>query len=131
MEPKHRHTRVLVIDDDEDLSALVELVLSRHGMEVYLAWTGQQGLQSCEELHPDLVILDCMLPGMNGWEVFNRLRAIGDFPVIVHTAMSDVASEKRWRDIGAADYLTKPQHPRELAARVAAVIEAHFPTTVP
>ena len=94
MEPKHSHKRALVIDDDEDLTALIELVLSRHGTEVYTAFTGQQGLQYFKEVQPDVVILDVMLPGMNGWEVLNRLRATSDVPVIVHTVLTDADSRK-------------------------------------
>jgi len=125
MEPKHSHKRALVIDDDEDLTALIELVLSRHGTEVVTAFTGQQGLQYFKEVQPDVVILDVMLPGMNGWEVLNRLRATSDVPVIVHTVLTDADSRKRGRHLGAADYITKPQLPQEFAERVASIINSY------
>jgi DNA-binding response OmpR family regulator len=120
-----RSKRVLVIDDEEDLTALIELILSQFGIDVYTAFSGQQGLQCFRDVQPDLVIVDVMLPGMTGWDVIKQLRKMSAVPVIIHTVLTDGASQKRGRDLGAIDYITKPYLPQVFAARVTSIIDGY------
>lgn len=117
---RHR-TNVLVIDDDEDLLTLIDVVLSRNGMKVYTVLDGEQGLRQLAQVRPDVIILDVMLPGMNGWAVIKQLRKITDVPVVMLTALTTAADRQYAFDLGAADYITKPFMPDDLLNRVMAV----------
>lgn len=114
--------KILVIDDDECLLTLTERVLQKQGYSVSTATHGEQGLALFRQIAPDLVILDVMMPGMDGWEVCRRLRQISAVPIIFLTALG---SEKNVVDGlmgGADDYLVKPFRPDELWARVNALL---------
>ena len=118
--------KILVIDDDLDSLKLIGLLLQRHGYEVAAAPGGAQGLSLAEEDPPDLVLLDLMMPDMDGYEVCRRLRAnphLAHIPVIMFTAKTRVDDKVAGFEAGADDYLTKPTHPAELAARVKAMLE--------
>jgi DNA-binding response OmpR family regulator len=116
---------VLVADDDEDILELVSFRLERAGYEVVTARDGAAALATAQETRPDLAVLDVMMPGLNGYEVTQRLRAddaTRDIPVILLTARVQEADVNRGFEAGADDYLRKPFSPQELRARVQAII---------
>jgi two-component system, OmpR family, alkaline phosphatase synthesis response regulator PhoP len=114
--------RVLVVDDDVKIVELVKIYLARDGYTVIPAYNGDDALRLAREAHPDLVVLDIMLPGMDGLEVCRRLRSESDVPVILLTAKTTEQDRIAGLDLGADDYVTKPFSPKELAARVRAVL---------
>lgn len=117
--------RILIVDDDVDSLKLIGLMLQRQGYEVIVANSGQQALTKAEAEHPDLIILDIMMPDMDGYEVCRRLRrdsATQTIPIIMFTAKTMVDDKVAGFEAGADDYLTKPTHPAELASRVRAVL---------
>ena len=113
---------ILVVEDDESTREIVELYLRRDGHAVVQARDGLEGLRLAREARPDLVVLDLMLPGLDGMEVCRSLREESDVPVVMLTARVDEADRLAGLDLGADDYVTKPFSPRELAARVRAVL---------
>jgi two-component system response regulator MprA len=110
--------RILVIEDERGISDFIELGLTQKGYEVAVAATGEKGLDSAREKPPDLVILDLMLPGIDGVEVCRLLRRESDVPVIMLTARDSVTDKVDGLDAGADDYITKPFVFDELLARV-------------
>ncbi len=114
--------RVLVVDDDDKTVELVKMYLNRDGYRVLTADNGITALELARANHPDLIVLDLMLPGMNGLEVCRTLREESDVPIIMLTAMSTDDDKLTGLEIGADDYVTKPFSPRELAARVRVVL---------
>jgi DNA-binding response OmpR family regulator len=116
---------VLVADDDEDILGLVSFRLERSGYEVAAAKDGEEALRLARELSPALVVLDVMMPRLDGYEVTRRQRedeATRGIPVILLTALAQEADVARGFESGADDYLRKPFSPQELAARVQAVL---------
>jgi two-component system, OmpR family, alkaline phosphatase synthesis response regulator PhoP len=113
---------VLVVDDERNIVQLVRLYLSREGVRVESAGGGRQALDKAAALRPDLVLLDLMLPEVDGLEVCRRLRRESDVPIIMITARDDDVDRIVGLELGADDYLTKPFNPRELVARVKAVL---------
>ena len=113
---------VLVVDDDVKTTELVKLYLKRDGYKVITAYDGIQAVELANESHPDLVVLDLMLPGLSGFEVFHKLRGESDVPIIMLTAKTTEQDRLAGLDLGADDYVTKPFSPKELAARVRAVL---------
>ena len=123
--------RILVVEDEEALAALLDYNLGREGFEVRVAGDGDEAMTAIEEERPDLVLLDWMLPGLSGIEVCRRIRArseLGDMPVIMLTARGEEADRVRGLDTGADDYLTKPFSVPELVARVRALLRRARPT---
>ncbi len=114
--------RVLVVDDDVKTVELVKLYLNRDGYRVLTAYDGIKALRLAREASPDLIVLDLMLPGINGLEICRTLRAESDVPIIMLTAMTTDRDKLTGLDLGADDYVTKPFSPRELAARVRAIL---------
>jgi DNA-binding response OmpR family regulator len=114
--------QVLVVDDDPLVARLVRLHLDRAGYRVRSAATGQQALDSAIDDLPDLVILDLMLPDLDGYDVCRQLREFSLVPVILLTAKGEQVDKLRGFELGADDYLTKPFAPQELLARVRAVL---------
>jgi two-component system alkaline phosphatase synthesis response regulator PhoP len=114
--------KVLVVDDDEKTVELVKLYLNRDGYRVITAYDGNDALKLARENQPDLIVLDLMLPGINGLEICRILREESDVPIIMLTALTTDDDRLKGLDIGADDYVTKPFSPRELAARVRAVL---------
>jgi DNA-binding response OmpR family regulator len=114
--------RVLVVDDDVKTVELVKLYLNRDGYKVLTAYDGVEALRLARESHPDLIVLDLMLPGIDGLEVCRALRDESDVPIIMLTAKTTDEDKLTGLDLGADDYVTKPFSPRELAARVRAVL---------
>ncbi len=111
-------TKILVIEDEPDIADFIRRGLGLKGYEVTVAPTGEQALDSARELSPDLVILDLMLPGMDGVQVCRLLRKESDLPIIMLTARDSVADKVDGLDAGADDYITKPFVFDELLARV-------------
>ncbi len=114
--------RVLVVDDDVKTVELVKLYLNRDGYRVLTAYDGVEALRLAREGHPDLIVLDLMLPGIDGLEVCHILRGESDVPIIMLTAKTTDQDKLAGLNLGADDYVTKPFSPRELAARVRAVL---------
>ena len=116
------NSRVLIIDDDEKLNLLLTDYLLKMGFEVLSAVLPEEGLQLLEQENPDLVILDVMLPEMDGFEVCRTIRQSSTVPVIMLTARGEVMDRVVGLEIGADDYLPKPFEPRELVARIQSVL---------
>jgi CheY-like chemotaxis protein/MinD-like ATPase involved in chromosome partitioning or flagellar assembly len=113
--------KILIIDDDLDTLRLVGLMLQRQGYQISAATNGQQGLDKAFEEDPDLILLDLMMPDMDGYEVARRLRqnpSTMETPVLMFTAKTQLDDKVMGFEVGANDYLTKPTHPAELQARV-------------
>ena len=114
--------RVLVVDDDMKTVELVRLYLDRDGYQVLTAYDGVEALRLARESYPDLVVLDLMLPDIDGLEVCRTLRRESDVPIIMLTARTTDQDKLAGLDLGADDYVTKPFSPKELVARVRAVL---------
>ncbi|MGD8553978.1 MAG: response regulator transcription factor [Anaerolineales bacterium] len=114
--------RILVVDDEANIIDLTRLYLEREGYQVDAATDGAQALEMIQAQNPDLVILDIMLPEVDGLEVCRRVRADSDVPIIMLTARDHDIDKIVGLELGADDYLTKPFNPRELTARVKAIL---------
>jgi two-component system, OmpR family, alkaline phosphatase synthesis response regulator PhoP len=115
-------TKILVVDDEPSITNLVSAYLKPEGYEVYIAADGNAGLKAARAFKPDLIILDIMLPGMNGIELLSRLRRESEVYVIMLTARTEETDKLVGLSVGADDYVTKPFSPRELVARVKAAL---------
>lgn len=114
--------RVLVIDDDPKITALLRRALTFEGYEVITAASGQEGVDMALQEAPDLIVLDIMLPGLDGWEVCRQLRQHSTVPILMLTARDEVADRVKGLNLGADDYLVKPFALEELLARVHAML---------
>lgn len=115
-------TKILVIDDEPSITNLVSAYLKPEGYEVFTAADGNAGLKAARTFKPDLIILDLMLPGIDGIELLTRLRRESDVYVIMLTAKTEETDKVIGLSVGADDYVTKPFSPRELVARVKAAL---------
>ena len=115
-------SRVLVVDDDPGIVKLVRAYLEQAGFEVAVAYDGKKAMQIARHDRPDLVVLDLMLPEMDGWDVCRALRKESDVPIIMLTARVEESDKLIGLELGADDYVTKPFSPRELVARVRSVL---------
>ena len=115
-------TKILVIDDEPSITDLVSAYLRTEGYEVYTAADGNAGLKAARAFKPDLIILDLMLPGIDGIELLSRLRRESEVYVIMLTARTEETDKIVGLSVGADDYVTKPFSPRELVARVKAAL---------
>jgi two-component system alkaline phosphatase synthesis response regulator PhoP len=116
---------ILVVDDEEHIIELARMYLERDGFTVRGACDGAEALEKIRTLRPALIVLDLMLPEVDGWEVCRRTRAESDVPIIMLTARSDDVDKIVGLELGADDYLTKPFNPRELVARVKAILRRY------
>jgi two-component system, OmpR family, alkaline phosphatase synthesis response regulator PhoP len=114
--------RILIIEDDPKTASVLDLYLRNAGYRTMIAATGDEGLALARSQRPDLVLLDLMLPGMGGLEVCRRVREVSPLPIIMLTARSTEEDKLRGLGLGADDYIAKPFSPREVVARVAAVL---------
>lgn len=114
--------RILLVDDDGNISHLVRLYLEKEGFEVSEAARGDEALASFRKRQPDLVLLDVMLPGIDGLQVLKEIRKAGKVPVIMLTAKDETFDKVLGLELGADDYITKPFENKELVARVKAVL---------
>ena len=123
-ENETRH--ILCIEDDPEMIDLIRLILSRHGFEVHGASNGEEGLKMIQEEHPDLILLDLMMPEMDGWEVYQRMKAdevMKNIPVIVATARAQSIDKVLGLHIAKVDdYISKPFSPQELLNSVDKVL---------
>lgn len=113
---------ILVVDDEANIRELARMYLEQDGYRVLIAVNGQMALDTIRQQNPDLVVLDLMLPGIDGWEVCRRIRASSRLPILMLTARDDDIDKIVGLEMGADDYLTKPFNPRELVARVRAIL---------
>jgi len=123
--------KVLLIDDDATLLEFIKEYLHTENLEVLTAPNGQEGLRLAYREHPNLVILDVMMPGMDGWEVTARLRELSDVPIILLTGKSSEADKLRGFGLGVDDYVVKPFSFAELFARINAVLARIRPAGAP
>lgn len=121
---------VLIIEDDPNTASLIATYLQREGFTTRLAGDGESGLASARSYQPNLVILDLMLPKLDGWEVCRQLRKISDLPVLMLSARDDEIDRILGLSIGADDYVVKPFSPRELVERVKAILRRARPAQV-
>lgn len=121
---------VLVVDDEPRIVDTLRLYLERDGFRVATALDGLSALEAAERNKPDLIILDLMLPGLSGWDVTRELRSRSAVPIIMLTARSDETDRVVGLELGADDYVTKPFSPREVVARVRAVLRRSSPAEV-
>ncbi len=118
---------LLIVDDERNIVELVDLYARQAGFDTRRAYDGEAALQAIEREAPAIVILDLMLPKVSGWDVCKRVRAKSDLPIIMLTARDDDIDKIVGLEIGADDYLTKPFNPRELMARVKAILRRAKP----
>jgi DNA-binding response OmpR family regulator len=116
---------ILVVDDEANIIELAKMYLQNEGYVVEGARDGREALTKIKSLQPALVVLDLMLPEVDGWEVCRKVRSDSDVPIIMLTARSDDVDKIVGLELGADDYLTKPFNPRELVARVKAVLRRY------
>lgn len=116
---------VLVVDDEKKIQELVKLYLENEGYKVITAGDGEKALELTKKLSPSLVILDIMLPKLDGWEVCKQIRSRSSVPIIMLTARGEEVDRVLGLELGADDYVSKPFSPRELVARVKAVLRRY------
>jgi DNA-binding response OmpR family regulator len=114
--------RILVVDDEERMVRFIRLNLEHDGFQVSEAFNGKQAVQRLRDVNPDLILLDVMMPDLDGFEVLEMIREISNVPVIMLTAKGEEDDRVRGLEKGADDYVTKPFSPRELVSRVRAVL---------
>ncbi|HZY44755.1 MAG TPA: response regulator transcription factor [Anaerolineae bacterium] len=113
---------ILIVDDEQNIIELARLYLEQEGFRVESANTGRAALDKVKAVDPALIVLDLMLPEIDGWEVCRRVRSNSDVPIIMLTARDEDVDKIVGLEIGADDYMTKPFNPRELVARVKAIL---------
>ncbi|MGE5595135.1 MAG: response regulator [Hyphomicrobiales bacterium] len=114
--------KILVVDDEQNIRDLAALYLEKEGFAVETAANGMEALTRFDEIQPQMVILDVMMPGMTGFDVCRELRREHDVPILMLTARSDDVDKIVGLELGADDYMTKPFNPREMVARVKAIL---------
>jgi two-component system, OmpR family, alkaline phosphatase synthesis response regulator PhoP len=123
--------KILIVDDEPHIVELIELYATQAGYAVVLAHDGERAVAVADQERPDLIVLDLMLPKLNGFEVCKRIRQKSDVPIVMLTARTDDIDKIVGLEIGADDYLTKPFNPRELIARVRAILRRVGATPTP
>nr|WP_305790379.1 response regulator transcription factor [Calderihabitans maritimus] len=117
--------KIMVVDDDENICELVRLYLTKENFEVVVVHDGLTALEKIEEEVPSLVILDIMMPGMDGWEVCREIRKMSNLPIIMLSAKGESFDKILGLELGSDDYVVKPFDPKELVARVKAVLRRY------
>jgi DNA-binding response OmpR family regulator len=117
--------KILVVDDDYNICELIRLYLEKEGYEVIVAYNGSKALEIFKSEAPSLVILDIMLPGMDGWQVCREIRRISNIPIIMLTAKGETFDKVLGLELGADDYMVKPFETKELVARIKAVLRRY------
>lgn len=110
--------KILVVDDDGALAEMITIMLRSEGFETHTAMSGSEAIEKIERVNPDLVLLDVMLPGMNGIDVCSKIRETSGVPIIMLTARTDTQDVVKGLESGADDYVVKPFNPKELVARI-------------
>ena len=116
------NTKILIIDDDPHISEAIKLYLEKEGHEIKNAYDGIDGINMFKAIDPDLVLLDIMMPGKDGWQVCREIREISSKPIIMLTAKGEVFDKVLGLELGADDFLAKPVDMKELSARIKAVL---------
>lgn len=122
---------ILVVEDDRNTAALIKAYLEKEGFQTIQAYDGEEALQLIKQAEPAFVILDIMLPKIDGWEVCRRLRSFSEVPVLMLTAREEEIDRVLGLTLGADDYVVKPFSPRELVARVKAILRRTGPPREP
>ena len=117
--------KILIVEDEQNIAELLRLYLEREGLETVIANDGERGVAEFERVRPDLVLLDIMLPGLDGWGVLRKIRAQADTPVIMLTAKGETFDKVTGLEMGADDYITKPFDMKEVVARIRAVLRRY------
>ena len=115
-------TKILLVDDDPNIRQLVNLYLEKEGFEVEMADRGDTAVEKFKTFAPNLILLDLMLPGMDGWQVCREVRKTSNVPIIMLTAKDETFDKVLGLELGADDYMVKPFDPKELVARIKAVL---------
>ena len=118
-------SKILVVDDDKNINELLRLYLEKEGYTVAAAFDGRDAVKKFDEFGPDLVLLDIMLPGMDGWQVCREIRKKSDKPVIMITAKGETFDKVLGLELGADDYVVKPFDTKEVVARIKAVLRRY------
>lgn len=122
-------TKVLIVDDDSNICDLIELYLNKEGYKTYKAHNGREAVKTFNEKQIDLVVLDIMMPEMDGYEVLKEIRKTSELPVVMLTAKGETFDKVLGLELGADDYIVKPFEPKELVARIRAVLRRYKPQT--
>ena len=117
--------KVLVVDDDINICELIRLYLEKDGYEVVVAYNGIKAVEVFKDATPNIVVLDIMLPGMDGWQVCREIRKVSGIPIIMLSAKGETFDKVLGLELGADDYVVKPFDPKELVARVKAVLRRY------
>jgi DNA-binding response OmpR family regulator len=119
---KNMAVEVLLIDDDPDLSIMLRTLLRGQDIQIQAVFSGEEGIEECQKSPPDVIILDLLMPGMDGWEVCEKIREFSDVPILILSALGSPGSVARALDAGADDYLIKPVHASLLASRLRTLV---------
>src|SRR5512143_695391 len=132
MADEFNRRRILVVDDEERMVRFIRLNLEHDGFLVSEAFSGRQAIQRLRDVSPDLILLDVMMPDLDGFEVLQMIREISNVPVIMLTAKGEEDDRVRGLELGADDYIAKPFSPREMVSRIKAVLRRNeMPPTAP
>jgi len=124
-------TKILLVDDDPNIRQLVNLYLEKEGFEVMMAARGDDAVKMFKTSPPNLILLDLMLPGMDGWQVCREVRKVSNIPIIMLTAKDETFDKVLGLELGADDYMVKPFDTKELVARIKAVLRRFQPNETP
>ena len=114
--------KILVVDDDKNICELLRLYLEKEGYDVILAFDGKEGIDKFRGQNPDLILLDVMMPNIDGWQVCRKIRETSDCPIIMLTAKSETIDKVLGLELGADDYVVKPFDAKEVVARIKAIL---------
>lgn len=117
--------KVLVIDDDVNICELIRLYLEKEGYQVLTVYNGKKAIEVFSDFAPNIVILDIMLPGADGWQVCREIRKVSNIPIIMLSAKGETFDKVLGLELGADDYIVKPFEPKELVARIKAVLRRY------
>lgn len=123
--------KILIVDDDSNIAELISLYLTKECFDTYIAEDGEEALQAIQSYQPNLILLDIMLPGIDGYEVLRELRKTSSLPVIMLSAKGETFDKVLGLELGADDYIMKPFDSKEMVARVKAVLRRFSSNTVP
>ena len=117
--------RALIVEDDINIAELLKIYLQKDGFETENAYDGKKAVELAEKIQPDIILLDIMLPVMDGWQVCREVRKNSKVPIIMLTAKGESMDKISGLEMGADDYITKPFDPKELIARIHAIMRRH------
>ncbi|MBN2554969.1 MAG: response regulator [Anaerolineales bacterium] len=117
---------VLLIDDDPDISLMLRTLLRGQDFQIQAVYSGAEGIELCRQNIPDVIILDLLMPEMDGWQVCAQIRSFSDVPILILSALGSPGSVAKGLDAGADDYLIKPVHASLLASRLRTLVRRHM-----